>query len=722
MEKIDLLIVEDNPGDALLIQEYLTDHSISQYNFTITENLTDAIETLMNNDFNAIILDLNLPDSTGLETLQRFTSLNNNAAVIVMTGLDDEQIGVEAVKNGAQNYLVKNKVTSEFLQRTIRFSITQKHNQNVLDHLYKVLSGIRSINQLITREDNLKRLISKACEIIVEKSGSYHAWIILTDSYNQVTEIAYSGLGNDAIEHIKSLKKSYNLPCIRETLIRKKSCNFNKNANGICDECPLNHYCKDKSIHITQVNHKSNKYGFMGVAYPKEFTDDDKETGLFYELADDIAFALYNIQIQNNENRLFREIELNEKKLKERNVQILSQIEKYQQLNSRLNQKNAELIKAKEKAEESERLKSAFLANMSHEIRTPMNGILGFTNLLLKPDLTGDEKHKFIEIIRKSGLRMLNTVNDLIDISRIETGQVEVVVSEFDICKEIENQHQFFKPEAEKKGLVFELDMSINEDDRNIKTDLQKLNSILCNLIKNSIKYTDNGIIKVSAKVENNKLRCCVKDTGIGIPKNRQSAIFDRFVQADIADTHALEGSGLGLAISKAYCELIDGKLWLVSEEGKGSEFCFEIPINKVNAFKSVEHSTHEDNYEISSGNNFKVIIAEDDEYSYQHLVILFDDTDCEIIRAKNGIEAIDLCRENPDVNLVLMDIKMPQLNGLKATKRIREFNKSVIIIAQTAYALAGDKQTSIEAGCNDYISKPIDNLKLANLISKWIN
>jgi len=241
-----------------------------------------------------------------------------------------------------------------------------------------------------------------------------------------------------------------------------------------------------------------------------------------------------------------------------------------------------DLIAAKERAEESDRLKSAFLANISHEIRTPMNGILGFAELLKENDLSSELQQEYIGIIETSGARLLNIINEIVDISKIESGQMKVSKSQTNVNEQIDYLFQFFKTEATERKLEISVKKSLPNKEAILLTDREKLLSILTNLVKNAIKYTDLGFIEfgyIPVQTLNEKsLQFFVKDTGIGIPAHRQEAIFERFIQADIVDKMARQGAGLGLAISKAYVEMLGGKIWVESKEGKGSTFYFTIP------------------------------------------------------------------------------------------------------------------------------------------------
>jgi PAS domain S-box-containing protein len=379
-----------------------------------------------------------------------------------------------------------------------------------------------------------------------------------------------------------------------------------------------------------------------------------------------------------------------------------------------------ELIQAKEHAEESDRLKSAFLANMSHEIRTPMNGILGFSELLKEPGLNGEKQQEYIRIIEKSGARMLNIINDIVDISKIEANLMNVDIKDSNINEKIEFIYIFFKPQVEEKGMQFLFKNTLPAKEATIRTDNEKVYSILTNLVKNAIKYSKEGVIELGYIKKGETLEFYVKDTGIGIPKARQSAIFERFIQADITNQMARQGAGLGLSISKAYVEMLGGKIWVESEEGIGSTFYFTLPYNAEPKEKKVVGKVVPEQDEDNQIKDLKILIAEDDEISEMLITIDVEKFSKEILKAKNGFEAVEVCRNNPDTDLILMDIQMPVMNGHEATRQIRQFNKDVVIVAQTAFGLSGDREKAIEAGCNDFISKPINKAELLSLIQKY--
>lgn len=380
-----------------------------------------------------------------------------------------------------------------------------------------------------------------------------------------------------------------------------------------------------------------------------------------------------------------------------------------------------DLIIAKEKAEESDRLKSAFLANMSHEIRTPMNGIMGFAELLKEPNLMSEEKEEYIDIIRKSGKRMLNIINDIISISKVESGQMQVTISETNLNEQIEYICSFFKPEVDQKRIQILYKNPLPSKQAFIKTDREKVYAILTNLVKNAIKFTWQGYIELGCVRKGKYYEFYVKDTGDGIPKDKEEVIFERFRQGTEALSRNYEGAGLGLSISKAYVEMLGGKIWLKSQLGKGSVFYFTLPSN--NSFE--KEFTGEKSFSTDEGiknwkKDIKILIVEDDPISAKLLEANLKLYAHEILTAESGIEAIDICRKNPGIDLVLMDIQMPEMNGYDATTEIRKFNKQVIIVAQTAFALSGDDLKAKDAGCNDYIPKPISKESLISMLKKY--
>jgi len=295
-------------------------------------------------------------------------------------------------------------------------------------------------------------------------------------------------------------------------------------------------------------------------------------------------FAAYNIEFYARKNFFLSQ------KLEREKLLV---IDTNRNLEKMVSERTKELLRAKEQAEESDRLKSAFLANMSHEIRTPMNGILGFSELLKEPGLSGAQQKEYIKIIEKSGNRMLNIINDIIDISKIEAGLMTLNIADSNINNQIQYIYNFFQPEAEAKKIKLSIETPLPPENVIIRTDREKVYAILTNLVKNALKYTEKGSIHFGYTYDPNQqyreLRFFVKDTGIGIPAPRQKAIFERFIQADIVDKMARQGAGLGLSISKAYVEMLGGSIWLESQENSGSTFYFTLPYNPVSKKVVVE-------------------------------------------------------------------------------------------------------------------------------------
>ena len=382
-----------------------------------------------------------------------------------------------------------------------------------------------------------------------------------------------------------------------------------------------------------------------------------------------------------------------------------------------------ELVLAKEKAEESDRLKSAFLANLSHEIRTPMNGILGFCELLKEEDLSQETRDHYLDIIAKSGYSLLAIINDIIDISRIETNQVKPQITPVNVdtmLLDIHDQLRFTIPKDKKVKL--EVCCYDNNDPVIIATDKTKLNQILSNLLSNAIKFTEKGEIAAWYKTtDDDKIIFSVKDTGIGIDKKDQKIIFERFRRIENDHTIQFGGTGLGLAISKAYVEMMGGTIAVESELGKGTLFTVTIPNIKKNLQADQPASASEGQTMNPSQKEGCLLVVEDDEVNYKYISAVLKYNKLEHIHAIDGLEAVTLCEEDESIRLVLMDLKMPVMDGFEARKRIAAIRPDLPIIAQTAYALTDEIQRILDEGFTDYLTKPIDKTRLIQVVQSYL-
>jgi PAS domain S-box-containing protein len=674
MEKaIRILHLEDNPSDSQLVQSALKRANIS-FEYFLVDNEEDYVYTLGVQKIDVILSDYHLPDYSGSEALLYAKNNYPHLPFVFLSGTMGEDAAIESLLNGATDYVLKNRMGRlvSALQRAFNESQEHKARQE-------------AEKALLQSEENFRRSISESplgIRIVSVEGNTVYANKAFLDIYEFNTLEEYTGTP-----------------------------------------------AKDRYTPESYLQHQERK--------------EKRANGQY----------IYNYELSIiRKNGEIRHVKVASKEI------LWNGIKHYQIINQDITEQKkltADLIAAKNKAEEGERLKTAFLANMSHEIRTPMNGILGFAELLKEPNLSGHEQQEYIRIIEKSGARMLNIINDIVDISKIEAGLTEIHIEESNINEQIEYIYDFFKPEIESKGIKFFFRNGLSAKESVIKTDREKMFAILTNLVKNAIKYSFGGTIEfgyipIGMTGQENEgaqntvevhgraslqrpvslqhpmslqhpafLQFYVKDCGIGIPKDRQDAIFERFVQADIGDKRAFQGAGLGLSITKAYVEMLGGKIWVDSEEGKGSIFYFTVPYNieRHEMARDVNVSVEDTPHYIKP---LKILIAEDDEGSARLISLIVRKFSKEILYAVTGVEAVEVCRNNPDIDLVLMDIKMPVMDGYEASRQIRQFNTDVVIVAQTAYALLGDREKTIGAGCNDYLSKPVKKDQLLELMKKY--
>ncbi len=383
-----------------------------------------------------------------------------------------------------------------------------------------------------------------------------------------------------------------------------------------------------------------------------------------------------------------------------------------------------ELKEARDRARESDRLKTAFLANMSHEIRTPMNGIVGFVNLLRDQDVNEDQRDVYLKQIEQSSFQLLHIVDDIIDISKIESGQLKIVnrpVRINEILDELYSSyfHRIRGEAPGEKKVDFQLQKGEPSPDFTAVIDDSRLRQIMKNLINNAIKFTRSGTITFGYTRKGKRhIEFFVRDTGIGIPAGQLEVIFDRFGQIRKSDDPYATGTGLGLSISKSLVQLMGGEMWVESESGRGSVFYFTLPLVTEETAGTAEVPVAHKSYHWKGR---KILVAEDEELNWMFIREMIRKSGAEVIRAKNGQEAVEFTRTlSPDV--ILMDLKMPEKDGIEATREIRIFDPGVFIIAQTAYVMADEKVQSLNAGCNQFITKPLDRTVLMELIDHHLS
>ncbi len=390
--------------------------------------------------------------------------------------------------------------------------------------------------------------------------------------------------------------------------------------------------------------------------------------------------------------------------------------EKVQERTSELLKTNSALLLARDKAEESDRLKTSFMNNISHEIRTPLNGILGFAPMVMDPLYSEKDKLEFLDVLQISGKRLIQTVGDYMDISLIASGNMELRYEKFAPSEMLDELEMEFRPRCEAKNLLFTLSYPETFTSIVINSDRLLVKKVLALLLDNAVKFTLKGEIRMDVVVKSNSLEFAVSDTGIGISEAALPIIFNHFTQEDTSNTRRFEGSGLGLAILKGMTELLNGEIKVESVKGKGSTFSFSIPVKMSN---SNPETAEKVSVVVPNGKISKILIVEDDPFSFRFLDLSLN-TSAEIIHAETGLEALELYQSNPDIALVLMDIKLPRMNGLIATQEIKKIKQDLPIIAFTSYALAGDRQKCLDAGCDDYITKPLIIEDLFRVLNKY--
>ena len=656
--KTRILHIDDNVHDRQLVKDVLQKEN---HDFEIVEaDSREKFEKYLNeNNFDLVLSDFNILGFDGLQVLQVVKEKNPDMPVIIVTGTGSEEIAIQAMKMGAADYVIK----------------TVKHIRGLVPTIETVLKHKKTHDDRVRAEKALKE--SETHFRTLADNGQALIWTSGVDmkcDYFNKPWLKFTGrtleqeLGDGWTEGVHPGDLQHCISVYENSFDRREKFSLEY-----------------------RLRHISGAYRWV----------QDDGTPRYNSVGEFIGYIGHCLDITERKNS------------------------------------QEELLIAKEKAEESDQLKTAFLQNISHEIRTPMNAICGFSEMLSKPGLSSENLKSYSNIIINSSNQLLSIVTDILTISSLETKQEKVEIQKICVNNMITELLSVFKTQAKNQNISLYSKLPLNDEQSEIFSDKTKLTQIFTNLIVNALKFIKQGFIEIGYNVKDNELEFYVKDSGIGIKSEKLNEIFDRFRQADISISKDYGGAGLGLTISKAYAELLGGKIWVQSEPGKGSTFYFTIPfksvgeLNQKSVSEQIEKDTaisndlvHESNQKEMAKQTKKsrtILIAEDEEYNFLLLNEFIYNMNLNILHARDGEETVEMCKTNPDISLILMDIKMPVMDGMAATKLIKKFRPDLPIIAQTAYALAHEIERYKNQGFDDYITKPIKHEKLVELVEKYI-
>ncbi|PCH68962.1 MAG: hypothetical protein COC06_08495 [Bacteroidales bacterium] len=741
---------------------------VIEYFIDITEKeiLQDQIET-KTKDLKKAISDLSKINSELQETTNKYQSLFENSPeslweedfTILMKSI--EELKSQGITDFNSYFEKHPEVLVELTQQVIIVDVNQatvnlykaKSKKDLIGNLAKTflpeslsvfkkeLLAIINGDTYFTKEAKVKTLEGEIVEVIIKlfytKHGDkYTGYVSTTDiTARKTSEMALQKSQNIfelVMNSIDALVYAADIETHEILFINKKM--KDKFGDDISIKCystmqvgqaepsdfSLNHLIikdgKPSGVHNWEFKNKlSNKWYYIS-DFAIEWIDGRL---VRFEIATDITSLKESdiaLKQKNNEFlQLNSELESTNKEYEALNLE-------YKTINSKILKTNIELEKAKEKAIESDLLKSAFLANMSHEIRTPMNTIIGFSDLLGEPNLPVERRHKFLKLVQSSSEHLLRIIDDIIDVSKIELNQLKISKKSCllnDLLYEIKESQSMMKIVKAKENITLQLNIPENTKNLNIICDPTRFRQIVYNLVSNAYKYTNEGFVEIGYSISDQEsmVHLYVRDTGFGIQPDMFHLIFERFRQ--IENKNLQEGTGIGLSITKGLVQLLGGKIWLKSEVDKGSTFHFTIPISELSKSpaKKINDTTQQNDINLSRS---LIYIAEDDISSFLLLKELLCSTGAILKHAVNGKELIKLINtQTPD--LILLDINMPIMNGFEAIGIIREMHPTVPVIAQTAYAMAEEREKCIFVGCNDYISKPVNAALLLKTIKKYL-
>ena len=752
--KVRILHIDDNIHDRQLVKDALQKED-DGFEVMEADSREKFEQHLAEVDFDLVLSDFNILGFDGLQVLQVVKEKNPDMPVIIVTGTGSEEIAIQAMKLGAADYIIKSVKHIRGLAPAIKIvleykKIQDEHKlaliaQKESEEKYRSIYENTSIAILLTSPDG--RIFSAndfACNLFnkteeeICKEGR-NGIIDITDPRLPflLDERERTGRAKGELTFLKKNGPQFQGEVSSAIFIDKDG---NKRTSMVIRDLTEQQQAEKQLRTLSKAVQQSptsiiitNAKGTIEFVNAKftsfmQYTLDDvegKTPRIFnpghttHEVFENMWETLRSGKIWQGEftNRkkdhtIFLENVIISPLLGNNNA-----ISNYILIMDDITEKRKmmdDLITAKDKAEENDNLKTAFLHNISHEIRTPMNAIVGFSEVLNSPDLLPEKRKYYTGIITQSSNQLLAIITDIVSVATIEAGQAKLNEKEINLNAICNNLYEQFELKAQKQNVCLNLKTTLPDNEDLITTDETKLIEILANLIGNALKFTKQGIVDFGYVKKENYLEFYVKDTGIGIPPEMHTEIFKRFRQVETTTTRQFGGSGLGLSISKAYVELLGGQMRLTSELEKGSVFNFTIPYKKATHNELSDKPSN--GFHNESVKSKTLLIAEDIDYNFQLLKELLSVIELNIIWAENGLEAIEICKSNPHIDLVLMDMKMPVIDGYEATKQIKKFRPNLPIIAQTAFSTEMDKVRAIECGCVDFICKP---LKREILLSK---
>ena len=703
-KKIKILHLEDSLKDSELIHSLISAGGIG-HDYFLADTKKDFLNILKTENVDLIIADNNLPDYNGNEALIVAREKFSLIPFIFVSGTIGEDDAIIAMQNGATDYVFKTKLERlvPAIKRALHERETESKGKQAEINLKEKIDLIDEQNE--KKEKRAAELVVANKELVFqnEEKGKRAAELIIADK-----ELSFQSEEKE--------KRA------AELVIANKELFFqNREKEKRADELFIAN--KELAYQNTEKGKRADEL----IIANKELAFQNEEKG---KRADELIIANKELAFQNREKEkradelimANKELAFQNEEKEKRASELIEANKELHFQNEEKEKRTAELIKAREKAEESDNLKSAFLNNLSHEIRTPMNQILGFASFLKDPELPDSDREDYINIINNQSHQLLHIISDIVEISRITTGQVDLKLESFSLTEMMDELFEDFKPKARQRDLQFSLSKKISDTGVMIRGDLAKLKQIVGNLIENAIKFTDKGSIDIEYSKAGDRLVIAVKDTGIGIEEKEKELIFDHFRQIEITIARKYGGMGLGLSISNAYIHMMSGVIRVESEPGKGSAFFVEIPyLPAERIFDNPSKHIQPPAASRPDWQNKTLLIAEDEESNIQFLKAVLRSTGIKLLVAVNGLEAVEHCKTHPEIVVVLMDIKMPRMDGIDATKIIKSFRKDLPIIATTAFAMLGEREYILGAGCDDYLPKPITREVLLAKINKHL-